>query len=108
MRLGACDAYQKRFLIKTLFSDVKSRGFHFHKTRLNDPEKIHRLLIAVALAYLWVLWLGKRAQTNPYYRAGLHRTDRNDWSCFRFGLELLREWQRTDIERLQVCLVLDS
>ena len=104
----ACDAYQKRFLIETLFSDVKSRGFHFHKTRLKNPEKIHRLLIAVALAYIWVLWMGKIAQTDPYYRTGLHRPDRCDWSRFRFGLELLHEWQRTDIKRLQVCFVLDS
>lgn len=48
----AVEAYRKRFLIETLFSDIKSRGFGFHKTRLKDPEKIHPLLIAVALAYL--------------------------------------------------------
>lgn len=104
----ACAAYRKRFLIETLFSDVKSRGFSFHKTRLKDPEKIHRLLIAVALAYIWVLWMGDKARSDPYYRTHLHRPDRCDWSCFRFGLELLREWQRNDIERLQVCFVLDS
>lgn len=101
-------AYQKRFLIETLFSDVKSRGFHFHKTRLKDPEKIHRLLIAVALAYIWILWLGNKAQSDPYYRARLHRQDRSDWSCFRFGLELLHECQRTNILRLYVSFVLDS
>jgi hypothetical protein len=77
-----------------------SNFIHFHKTRLKDPEKIHRLLIAVALAYISVLWMGKKAQTDLYYRACLHRPDRCDWSCFRFGLELLHEWQRTDIERL--------
>jgi hypothetical protein len=38
----ACDAYRQQFLIETLFSDVKSRGFSFHKMRLKDPEKIHR------------------------------------------------------------------
>jgi hypothetical protein len=101
----------RRFLssaIETLFSDVKSRGFSFHKTRLKDPAKMHRLLIAVALAYIRVLWMGKKAQNDTVYRARLHRKDREDWSCFRFGLELLHEWQRTNIERLQVCFVLDS
>lgn len=104
----ACSAYGKRFLIETLFSDIKSRGFHFHKTRLKDPLKIQRLLIAVALAYIWLLWLGTLAQQNPYYRERLHRKDRSDWSCFRFGLELLNELLRTDDTRFWVSFILDS
>lgn len=104
----ACDAYRKRFLMETLFSDIKSRGFSVHKTRLKDPTKIHRLLIAVALAYIWVLWMGNLAQNDPYYRTRLHRSDRTDWSCFRFGIELLHEWQRTDMSKLRVCFILDS
>jgi hypothetical protein len=104
----AVEAYGKRFLIETLFSDIKSRGFGFQKTRLKAPENIHRLLLAVALAYLWILWLGKKAIDDPYYRKFLHRSDRLDWSCFRFGYELLQEYHRSGIEKLQVCFVWDS
>jgi hypothetical protein len=104
----ACEAYRKRFLIETLFGDIKSRGFGFQRTCLKAPEKIHRLLLAVALAYLWILWLGKKAIDEPMYRSLLHRTDREDWSCFRFGYELLLEFHRSGIEKMLVCFVWDS
>jgi hypothetical protein len=42
------DGYRKRFNIETLFSDLKSRGFNAHKSGLRDPERVSRLLIAVA------------------------------------------------------------
>ena len=37
--------YKKRFLIETLFSDQKSRGFDIHKSHLSDPERLKLLLI---------------------------------------------------------------
>jgi hypothetical protein len=63
--LEAVEAYRKRFLIETLFSDIKSRGFDFDKTRLKEPKKAHRLRIAVALAYIWILWLEKKQSKTP-------------------------------------------
>lgn len=104
----AAEAYRRRFLIETLFGDTKSRGFHLHKTHLRDPKKIHRLLIAVALAYIWIIWLGIQAQTLPFYRQMLHRTDRSDWSTFRFGFALLNEFARISQEPPPVSFVLDS
>jgi hypothetical protein len=44
------------------------------------------------LAYIWVLWLGKIAQTDPYYRTRLHRPDRCDWSYFRYGFKSASYW----------------
>src|SRR5947209_505734 len=42
----ACRFYQKRFCIETFLSDQKSRGFHMHTSRISDPQRLSRLVIA--------------------------------------------------------------
>lgn len=80
--------YQKRFRIETFFSDQKSRGFQLHKSHLSSPERLARLLLATALAYLWIIYLGAQAR-----RAGsaawLDHPNRADLSLFQLGLSLL-------------------
>jgi Transposase DDE domain len=36
----ACYYYQKRFRIKTFFSDHKSRGFHIQQSYIADPQRL--------------------------------------------------------------------
>ncbi len=84
----ACAWYQKRFHIETFFSDQKSRGFNLHKSHLDDPERLHRLIIAAALAYIWIIYLGCLAMKEKLCFE-IHRTDRCDYSLFRMGLKLL-------------------
>ncbi len=84
----ACHWYAKRFSIETFFSDQKSRGFGLDKSHLSDPQRLHRLLLAACLAYLWIVYLGRVASQEPYRRL-LHRTDRCDLSLFQLGLLLL-------------------
>ena len=50
--------YRRRFKIETLFSDTKSRGFRLDKSGIRHPERMVRLLIAVFLAYIWMIYLG--------------------------------------------------
>lgn len=76
------------YTIETLFSDQKSRGFHVHKSHIADPERLSRLLMAVALAYLWMIYLGAEALRGRRYRR-FHRRDRVDLSLFQLGLRLL-------------------
>jgi hypothetical protein len=47
--------YRKRFSIETLFADVKSRGFNLDKTRFWIPEGLNRLILAVAIAYIFTV-----------------------------------------------------
>jgi len=84
----ACHWYRKRFRIETFFSDQKSRGFHLHKSHLAAPERLARLMIAACLAYIWVIYLGYRAQQDGLTPL-IHRTDRCDLSLFQLGLRLL-------------------
>ena len=80
--------YRLRFCIETFFSDQKSRGFHLHKSHISDPGRIALLMIAACLAYIWIIYLGRRAQTHGYTSI-IHRRDRCDLSLFQLGLRLL-------------------
>lgn len=80
--------YKKRFTTETLFSDVKKRGFHIADTRLQKPERIDRLLLITAIAYLFTIWFGIDAlQTKTYLH--LVRTDDIYYSLFQLGLTYL-------------------
>lgn len=80
--------YRRRAQIETFFSDQKSRGFRIDRSHLGDPQRVARLLLVTALAYLWVIYLGIIAKRNW----GSHRcirADRCDLSLFSLGLRFL-------------------
>jgi hypothetical protein len=52
--------YARRFGCEEMFSDLKSRGFHLDLSQLQDPDRFSRLLLAVALLYVWVLSVPRR------------------------------------------------
>jgi hypothetical protein len=85
----ACRTYQRRFRIETFFSDQKSRGFHIYKSRLADPARLSRLLIAACLAYLWMIMQGLQVLAEGKL-ALIDRGDRRDKSLFRLGLDWLK------------------
>lgn len=84
----ACDWYRKRMHIETFFSDQKSRGFQLDRSHLSDPERVHRLMFAAGLAYLWVIYLGTVAHEDDWLPV-IHRSHRCDLSLFQLGLRLL-------------------
>lgn len=51
--------YLKRMQIEQRFRDDTSAGFDMDQTRLDDPARIERLLLAVAIATLWCHELGE-------------------------------------------------
>jgi hypothetical protein len=98
--LGNLDAalahYRKRAHLETFFSDQKRRGCHLHKSRLRDPARLSRLLIAAGLAYLWVVSLGVCARRDDWL-PHLHRPDRCDLSLFRLGRRRLARCLKDEI-----------
>jgi hypothetical protein len=52
------EQYRKRWGIETLFGALKSRGFNLEDTRLQDPERLSRLLALLALAFTWAFVVG--------------------------------------------------
>lgn len=88
--------YRKRARIEAMYSDMKSRGFDLQKTRLRSPQRIARLMLAIAILYLWFVALGSWVVKNGLRRQ-IDRPDRRDLSYFRLG------WDRLD-DRLRLGL----
>ena len=93
-----CRFYSKRFKIETLFSDKKSRGFNIHKSHLRHPERVARLLLAAALAYIWMVYLGCTIADDEKRRRLIDRPNRTDKSLFRLGLDWLKYVLTRDID----------
>lgn len=72
---------------RPVFSDQKSRGFRINRSHLSDPARLARLLIATALAYLWVVYLGMIGRRGAF-RKRTYRPDRCDLSLFSLRLRL--------------------
>lgn len=84
----ACRYYKWRFLIETLFSDQKSRGFHIQKSHIGSPERLERLLIATCIAYIWIVLMGVQCLQSDNL-SKVHRKDRCDLSMFTLGLRFI-------------------
>jgi len=81
--------YLKRMHIEESFRDDKSGGFDLHSSHLSDPKRLDTLLLALAVAVLWVYELGeqvlreeRRSEVDPAYKRQL--------SVFQLGWRLLR------------------
>ncbi len=76
--------YRRRFKIETLFTDAKSRGFGLDKSGIRHAARMERFVIAVFLAYIWMLYLGVLViQTGKLNL--IVRTDRFMHSLFQLG-----------------------
>ena len=80
--------YRFRFTIETLFSDFKGRGFHLDKTRLWKPERVDRLILVAAIAYVFTVFLGVESILTKAYE-DLVRCDDCYHSLFQLGLHYL-------------------
>lgn len=85
----AVSYYRLRFKIETFFKDQKSNGFHWERSCLGDAERINRLLIICALAYLWMIGLGLVLGRKKSWLARVYRVDRDDRSLFALGRKFM-------------------
>jgi hypothetical protein len=95
MNLTACPRtlkdYLKRMHIEESFRDEKSGSFDLEATKLTDPERLNHLLLAIAVAVLWIYDIGEdvlradqRQEIDPAYKRQL--------SVFQIGWRKLRRW----------------
>jgi len=91
-----CHWYHYRFWTEPLFRDDKSMGFQLQDSQLRDPARMARLLLVIALAYLWLLYLGCMAVLAGHIPL-LDRADRRDCSLFHYGWRWLRRLLRLDL-----------
>ena len=83
--------YQERFWIEEMFSDEKSRGLNLEETRLVDADRIERLLVAVTLAYLWIMEVGALVVIRDQWRQVDNRGAERSVSLCQIGLRWLKE-----------------
>jgi hypothetical protein len=80
--------YAQRFGCEELFSDIKARGFHLDLSQLTHPDRFSRLLLAVALLYVWVLALARQVVRQRLVKRLTYRALRHRLSFFQLG----RRW----------------
>jgi len=85
-RLGrqALSIYCKRFWIEEMFRDFKSHGWDLEKSGLLHPARMQRLLLCIALAYVWLVNIGVQIVKRGL-RAWVDRRQRRTLSYFRLG-----------------------
>lgn len=95
-RWTACritDLYARRMSIEQLFRDGKNKrhGWSLRDTQLSDPDRLDRLILVLALAYLLLIGVGLIATKN--YRPGAWSSNNRDdaASLFRIGQCMLAE-----------------
>lgn len=80
--------YRWRWGIETLFECLKSRGFRMEETHMVQPDKIEKLLFALAIAVCWIHKTGELQARRS--RTVLKKHGRRAKSIFRIGLDLMR------------------
>jgi len=90
--------YRKRFLIETFFSDIKSRGFNIHRTKIANPETLFNLLIVACLAFILSILFEFDARKSPYL-ADFCRKDRiDDLSVFQLGYRGIKHYAKKGMQ----------
>lgn len=103
--LPACgqrlEEYGWRMSIEESFRDDQSGGFDLEHTRLSDPQRLERLLLAVAVATLWCHELGEQVVQNEQLQKELDAGGtKRELSLFQLGLRFLKRCLALAIERL--------
>jgi len=105
----ACQYYQQRWEIETLFKAFKTQGFNLENTHLENPDKLAKLLALLAIAFVWCykagIWLDQQKPIRI-----VKKTGNRMYSFFRYGFDyiqhLLLNTHKTN--DLKICFTLLS
>lgn len=77
--------YSKRWLIETMFSSFKKKGFNLESTKMTANYKIEKLIALISIAYCWCISVGKHFKTkDSTFRKDLGYRSK---SVFKIGLK---------------------
>jgi hypothetical protein len=85
---AARQAYARRMWIEEMFGDWKDHGWDLESTHLRHPDRLSRLVLALALLYIWLVFFGERL-IKAGCRAWVDHATRRDLSLLRIGLDTL-------------------
>ncbi len=101
-RLMTLRCFFPRRRIEEMYGDFKKRGFDLERTMLRHFLCLSRLILAVAILYVWLVSVGTRTICSGL-RHLVDRTDRRDLCIFQIGLRYI-EWCLTNAIPFQVLL----
>jgi len=78
-------AYKDRWQIETMFRALKTSGFNFEDTHLNDLERISKLLSLLCIAFIWAYLAGIYRHEN-IKPIEIKKHGRKAYSFFKYGL----------------------
>ena len=89
---NAIACYLRRWEIECLFSALKTKGWRFEDTRVTRPERIEKLLVLLAIGFVWAHKIGEwKASVKPIVLKKIRNQKRPKSSFFRFGLDHFRD-----------------
>ena len=89
--------YRQRMRVEATYGDAKRRGLRLDQSRIDDPARLERLLLAWALGY-WILFgLGQRV-VKAGWRKLVDRPDRVTMARWRIGCC----WLKRCLEREEI------
>lgn len=96
--------YGWRMCIEESFRDDQSSGFDLEHTRVQHPERLERLLLALAIATIWCHELGEQVLAEgEACRREIDPGPKRELSLFQLGLRWLKRCVSTALQRL-TCL----
>lgn len=85
---------KRRMWIETVFRDWQSGGFHLDRSGLTDRQRFVRLLLALVIAYLWFVSIGRWVVKRGYRRLIDDGTARSwHYSLFQLGVGWMQRLQ---------------
>jgi hypothetical protein len=82
--LQTLHVYRRRFWTEPMYRDFKSYGWNLEASRIREPKRLERLLLGMALAYVWLMQLAS-AVIKRGGRRLVDRTAQRTLSYFRIG-----------------------
>ena len=76
--------YNRRSWIEPMYRDFKSYGWCLEASRITNPKRFAHLLLALALAYVWLIQLASQV-VHRGWRRFVDRTRKRTLSYFRIG-----------------------
>lgn len=89
---NAIACYLGRWEIETLFAALKTKGWRFEDTPVIEPKRVEKLLVLLALGFVWAHRIGEwKASIKAIPLKKLRNQKRPKNSFFRLRLDSLRD-----------------
>lgn len=80
--------YKIRWSIETMFKTFKSAGFNLEDTHQVYLDRLHKIMILLAIAYSWAIKIGEIKSDIKLIK--IKNNGRSEFSLFRYGFQVIQ------------------